>query len=67
MQAIRERIANLTMVPSHNAEHMQMLRYQAGQFYKVRDATGHRPQPTPRPPATPVHVRLRPRAARAAA
>ena len=43
MQIIRERIANLTMVPSHNAEHLQMLRYETGQFYKV-----HHDQNSPR-------------------
>lgn len=36
MTEIRARIANLTTVPARNAEHMQVLRYETGQFYKVR-------------------------------
>ena len=43
MRSIRERIANLTMVPAHNAEHLQVLRYEPGQFYKV-----HHDQNSPR-------------------
>ena len=35
MTAIRERIANLTRVPARNAEHMQVLRYEKGQFYRT--------------------------------
>jgi len=33
-QEIRQRIANLTRVPWENAEHLQVLRYEPGQFYK---------------------------------
>merc|ERR1711924_384054 len=32
---LRARIANLTMVPEVNAEYMQGLKYETGQFYKV--------------------------------
>ena len=32
---VRERIANLTLVPEQNAEFMQVLRYEKGQFYRV--------------------------------
>ena len=31
---VRERIANLTLVPEQNAEYMQVLKYETGQFYK---------------------------------
>lgn len=34
MQEIRQRIANVTRVPWENAEHLQVLRYQKGQFYR---------------------------------
>jgi hypothetical protein len=27
---------NTHQVPAHNAEHLQMLRYETGQFYRVR-------------------------------
>ena len=33
--AVRERIANLTLVPMRNAEHLQVLRYEEGQFYRL--------------------------------
>jgi len=33
-QEIRERIVNLTRVPWENAEHLQVLKYEPGQFYK---------------------------------
>ena len=32
---IRKRIANLTLVPERNAEHMQVLKYEQGQFYRT--------------------------------
>ena len=32
---VRERIANVTLVPETNAEHLQVLKYDVGQFYKV--------------------------------
>ncbi len=32
---IRKRIANLTLVPERNAEHLQVLKYETGQFYKT--------------------------------
>ena len=32
---VRDRIANLTMVPERNAEHMQVLKYEQGQFYRT--------------------------------
>jgi len=32
---VRKRIANLTMVPERNAEHMQVLKYEVGQFYRT--------------------------------
>mmetsp|Transcript_63135 Transcript_63135/g.104974 ORF Transcript_63135/g.104974 Transcript_63135/m.104974 type:complete len:459 (+) Transcript_63135:120-1496(+) len=34
LQELRKRIANLTMVPENNAEHLQVLRYEPGQFYR---------------------------------
>ena len=45
LQAVRSRIANLTLVPEENAEHMQVLRYEKGQFYKTHHGA------TPRSPA----------------
>ena len=33
-QEVRERIVNVTRVPWANAEHLQVLRYQPGQFYR---------------------------------
>ena len=33
-QEVRERIVNVTRVPWENAEHLQVLRYQPGQFYR---------------------------------
>ena len=35
LASIRSRIANVTLVPEQNAEHMQVLRYEVGQFYKT--------------------------------
>mmetsp|Transcript_31478 Transcript_31478/g.82234 ORF Transcript_31478/g.82234 Transcript_31478/m.82234 type:complete len:297 (-) Transcript_31478:224-1114(-) len=35
LAAVRRRIANLTLVPERNAEHLQVLKYETGQFYKV--------------------------------
>lgn len=32
---IRRRISNLTLVPERNAEHMQVLKYDTGQFYRT--------------------------------
>ena len=32
---VRARIANLTLVPERNAEHLQVLKYDTGQFYKT--------------------------------
>jgi hypothetical protein len=32
---IRKRISNLTLVPERNAEHMQVLKYDTGQFYRT--------------------------------
>jgi chlorite dismutase len=43
LSRVRSRIANLTMVPEQNAEHMQVLKYERGQFYKV-----HHDQNSPR-------------------
>jgi hypothetical protein len=34
VQTIRQRISNLTRVPWENAEHLQVLRYHPGQFYR---------------------------------
>jgi hypothetical protein len=34
MQSVRERIVNVTRVPWENAEHLQVLRYHPGQFYR---------------------------------
>ena len=34
LQRVRERISNVTRVPWQYAEHLQLLRYQPGQFYK---------------------------------
>ena len=42
-QAIRARIVNVTRVPWKNAEHLQVLRYQPGQFYRE-----HHDQNSPR-------------------
>ena len=35
LASIRKRIANLTLVPERNAEHLQVLKYETGQFYKT--------------------------------
>ena len=35
LAALRHRIANLTMVPERNAEHLQVLKYDVGQFYRT--------------------------------
>lgn len=35
LAAVRRRIANLTLVPERNAEHLQVLKYDTGQFYKT--------------------------------
>ena len=43
VQTIRARISNLTRVPWKNAEHLQVLRYQPGQFYRE-----HHDQNSPR-------------------
>lgn len=43
VQTIRERISNVTRVPWKNAEHLQVLRYQPGQFYRE-----HHDQNSPR-------------------
>lgn len=43
VQTVRARIANLTRVPWKNAEHLQVLRYQPGQFYRE-----HHDQNSPR-------------------
>jgi len=32
---LRKRIANLTLVPERNAEHLQVLKYEVGQFYRT--------------------------------
>jgi hypothetical protein len=42
-QAVRQRISNLTRVPWENAEHLQVLKYEAGEFYKE-----HHDQNSPR-------------------
>jgi len=42
-QTVRDRISNLTRVPWKNAEHLQVLRYEPGQFYKE-----HHDQNSPR-------------------
>ena len=45
-----------SQVPAHNAEHLQMLRYETGQFYKVHSSSTlylvvhyDRPKPNPNP------------------
>ena len=43
IQTVRERISNLTRVPWENAEHLQVLRYHPGQFYRE-----HHDQNSPR-------------------
>ena len=43
LAGVRRRIANLTLVPEKNAEHMQVLRYEKGQFYRT-----HHDQNSPR-------------------
>lgn len=35
LMELRQRISNLTLVPQENAEYLQVLRYEEGQFYKV--------------------------------
>jgi len=35
LASIRKRIANLTLVPERNAEHLQVLKYETGQFYRT--------------------------------
>ncbi len=43
IQTVRERISNVTRVPWENAEHLQVLRYHPGQFYRE-----HHDQNSPR-------------------
>ena len=53
-QRTRERISNMTRVPWTNAEHLQLLRYTAGQFYRE-----HHDQ-APRRPASARRARVNP-------
>ena len=47
-QRTRERISNMTRVPWTNAEHLQLLRYTAGQFYREHhDQAPRRPASAP--------------------
>ena len=34
LRGVRRRIENVTMVPASNAEHLQLLKYERGQFYR---------------------------------
>ena len=34
LRGVRRRIENVTMVPASNAEHLQVLKYERGQFYR---------------------------------
>ena len=70
-QRTRERISNMTRVPWTNAEHLQLLRYTAGQFYREHhDQAPRRPASAPPCPCEsvcppPATSRAEPRPARA--
>ena len=61
---VHDRVVNVTGVPKPNAEFFQVLRYEPGQFYKVRApprARGAGPTPCATPRHVPPHL-ARPRA-----